>query len=449
MEPLAPRRPPLIPWLAYNAVALPLWWTGLHLARFFDAKAEAALSGRAHLFDRLHHQREKLRGCLWFHASSAGEVEQCRPVLRALRDSRLRDRPTLLTVFSPSGHAHAVDHAEADYIEYLPLDTLRASDRILHWLEPSALIYLRYDAWPNLVWTAHAARVPLFLISATLGVESRRHHRALHSFFRTVYRSFDGIGCLSEEDQAAFAELYGLSSPRLQVTGDPRFDQVLDRAAQAATDPRVRLLQAQPWRYLALGSTWPADDRVILPALREELEAHPQRGVLWIPHEPTPTALRRVERGLQAQGIASRRWSELVELPTGRRRSTAAARDCQQWRVIVVDAVGILAELYHAAEVAYVGGGFGWGVHNVLEAAAAGIGVLFGPRHRRSQEAAQLLQRGGGISVRDSRELRLALRDWGNDSTRRRAGEAARLFLLDHRGAAEKNLSLVESVLLP
>jgi 3-deoxy-D-manno-octulosonic-acid transferase len=447
MEATSKHRPPLIPWLAYNFLAVPAWWSGFHLARLFDEKAEASLAGRRQLFQRLDHQRSRLQGCLWFHASSAGEVEQCRPLLRAARDSRLNSRPTLLTVYSPSGFAHATEHAEADHVEYLPLDTLWSCDRMMRWLQPSALIYLRYDAWPNLVWTARAARVPLFLVSATLSAQSRRHHRGFHGFFSSVYRAFDRIGCLSEDDARAFVDLYSLSPERVSVTGDSRFDQVLERSAEAANAPLVGLLRAQSWRYMVLGSTWPADDRITLSALTQELAEYDRRGLVLVPHEPTPTALASLEERLRGQGIASRRWSELVELHTGRRRSTAAARDDQSWRVIIVDAVGILAELYHAADLAYVGGGFGAGVHSVLEAAAAGIPVLFGPRHQRSREATHLIDREAGACIRNASDLSRELRRYREASACDRAGENAQSYLTEASGAAERNLALVESVL--
>jgi len=320
---------------------------------------------------------------------------------------------------------------------------------MVRWLRPTALVYVRYDAWPNLVWTARAASVPLLLSSATLSPASRRHHRLLHPFFRCVYRSFDRIGCLSEEDADSFRELYGLDDGVVRVTGDSRFDQVLERAREAPHAAAVTTLRALPWKYLALGSTWPADERRLGEALAMELRENPERGLLIVPHEPTPARLLELEKRLATAGIESTRWSQLVEIRSGRRRSTAAARKAESWRVVLVDTVGQLAELYHACDIAYVGGGFGAGVHSVLEPAAAGLPLLFGPRHLRSREAQRLLSRQAAARVSTSGDMLRELRRLRSPEARQSAGRLAREFLEEGSGCDRRNLELLEELIFP
>lgn len=448
MEAITERRPPLIPWIAYNALGVPGLLAGMHLGRLFEEKAGTGIEGRRRLFERLQTRREALQGCLWVHASSAGEVEQARPLLREARRRLDPSRPILLTVYSPAGLEHARARAEADLVEYLPFDTLRASDRMLRWLRPSALVFVRYDCWPNLVWAARSSRVPLLLLSATLGAGSRRSNRLLQSFFASVLKCFDHVGCRSEEDRAAFLDRFDLEPGRVEVTGDTRYDQVLQRGEEAERSPLVELLRQQPWRYGVLGSTWEADHREVLGPMVEDLRRHGERGWIVVPHEPTPNTLGRLEEQLASSGIESTRLSQLVEPTSQQRRSTAAAREETSWRVILVDAVGILAELYHAAELAYVGGGFGAGVHSVLEPAAASAAVLFGPRHERATEAADLLEAGGAHRIHGGRDLRRQLEAWPPGAEElATAGRRARARVETHAGATDRNLSLLERAL--
>ena len=441
---------PVIPWIVYNGLAVPVMVGAMHLGKLFHDKARAGMEGRRRLWNRLDTVADRLRGCVWVHASSAGEYEQARPILRLLRERTEGKVPTLLTVFSPSGHAHAVQHPETDAIEYLPLDSVFAAERMLAKLKPRALVFVRYDCWPNFVWSAQRRGVPTVLLGASLHARSQRMNGAARWFFRSVYQDFDRVGAIDAGHAARFRGAFELPSDRVVVTGDSRVDQVKRRFDEAADAPLPRELARAGWRYVVVGSTWPADEAVWANATLDALQQHDDWGLVVAPHEPTPSHLEALERQIQAKGLTSRRLSELVELRTGQARHGDVEGDRDRWRVILVDGVGQLASIYRAGSIAYVGGGFTTGVHSVLEPAVCGLPVLFGPRHSNATEAGLLIERGGGRSVDDAvsfrRELLGLLDDEGH---RAQAGRQAATLVEEQAGATGRSVDLLMPYLDP
>jgi 3-deoxy-D-manno-octulosonic-acid transferase len=431
---------PVIAWLAYNALVVPVFIGAMHLGRFFDDKIREGMDGRRRLWNRLDVLGERLQGCVWVHASSAGEYEQARPVIRALRERF--DVPVLLTVFSPSGHAHATQHPEADAVEYLPLDSMPAAERMLGRLRPRALVFVRYDCWPNLVWSAVRRGVPTVLLGGSLHARSQRLNSVARPFFESVYRQFDAIGAVDTSHAARFRSALGVADERVSVTGDTRIDQVKRRFDEAADAPVARALQDTGWRYVVVGSSWPADEQVWVNPVLDGLRARSEWGLVVAPHEPTPEHLEALERRIADAGLDSTRLSELVELRSGEPRSTEIDRD--RWRVILVDGVGLLASIYRAGSIAYVGGGFTTGVHNVMEPAVCGLPVLFGPRHTNAVEAGLLIERGGGRAVEDIAAFRRELAGlFDDDEHRQRAGTQAARLVEDQAGATERSVELL------
>ena len=439
---------PLIPWLGYNVLAVPVLIGGMHLGRFFDEKARAGIEGRRRLWTRIDAHASRLQGCVWFHASSAGEYEQARPMIRAVRERLGDDVPTLLTVFSPSGHAHATNHPETDIVEYLPLDSFPAAERLLSKLKPRALVFVRYDCWPNLVWSASRKKVPQLLLGASLHARSQRLNGTSRSFFKSVYRHFDAIGAIDRSHADRFRNAFEVAGSRLHVTGDSRVDQVVARYEAAADAPIPTALGANGWRYLVLGSSWPADERIVRNAALDTIAARENWGLIVAPHEPTLDHLAELERAIQAKGLSSVRLSELFDLRTGARRDDGADRTRE--RIVLVDAVGLLASLYRAGAASYVGGGFTTGVHSVLEPAVCGLPVLFGPRHGNAVEAGLLIERGGGRAIETAAEFRREFEGLCDDEEHRaRAGGKARELVTQQSGATARNVDLLMRTVFP
>jgi 3-deoxy-D-manno-octulosonic-acid transferase len=406
-------------------------------APFLPGKARRSVEGRRELVERLEAWAEENRSeaaLVWFHAPSVGEGLQARPVIEALQELR-PDIQVLYTYFSPSAERFA-EQMPVDYADYMPFDVVADLMRVMEAVRPSAIVFGKLDVWPNVTRVAGWCDVPLALVSATLAPNSSRLRWPARGLLASAYERLDAVGAISVEDAARLAQL-GVPADRIEITGDARFDQVWSRAqALDPTLPPVSLLAGHDGLTLVAGSTWPEGEKHLVPAVAKLQASHPNLRAVFVPHEPTDDHLRRLESHLEVDGLAHVRLSEL--------ESGAAAAE-----VVVVDKVGVLGELYALADISYVGGGFGKkGLHSVLEPAALGAPVLFGPRHANAREATELIERRGAVSVKNGKELESALDGWVGDSVARRAaGEAASNYVQTNLGAGKRNAYLITKLL--
>jgi len=368
---------------------------------------------------------------LWMHAPSVGEGLQARPVLELARE-RSREWQLAYTYFSPSAERFAAG-LNVDFRDVLPFDGTGDARAAVRALDPTALVFSKLDVWPTLAREASNHGVALGLVSATLSSGSTRSHGIAAALLRDAYARLDRVGAISAEDAERLVTL-GVPATRVTVTGDTRFDQVWARAAK--TDPASALLA--PLRSdrptLVAGSTWPADERQLLEAWASLRELHPEMRLIIAPHEPTPAHLEPIER-----------WASGATMRAARLGSAEAA----QSDVVIVDRVGVLGDLYAIADVAFVGGGFhAAGLHSVLEPAAFGAPVVFGPRYANSREAGLLLAADAAASVSDAPSLEVVLGHWLEETAARRAaGDAAREVVRAGLGAAERSYELVASLM--
>jgi 3-deoxy-D-manno-octulosonic-acid transferase len=350
--------------------------------------------------------------------------------MQLLRERR-PDVQIAYTHFSPSAESFARSVA-ADCCGYLPFDTAANATAMLDALRPSAFIYSKLDVWPTLTAAAVARAVPVGMISATLAESSGRRGTLAAALLRDAYAALTLVGAIDADDADRLAAL-GVQAQRLRITGDTRYDQVAARAL--AKQPASALISPLKSHRptLVAGSTWPADEKVLLAAWRALRVAVPDARLIIAPHEPTAAHCEPIARWAEAEGFSLARLD-------------AARADDD---VILVDRVGVLGDLYALATVAYVGGGFhAAGLHSVLEPAAFGVPVIFGPRHHMSRDARLLYEQRGGEPVRDVPEMLRALRIlFTEEDTRARAGEAARAVVREGVGAAERSLKLVLELL--
>ncbi|HJU68480.1 MAG TPA: glycosyltransferase N-terminal domain-containing protein [Gemmatimonadaceae bacterium] len=416
-------------------VAARLALVAAHLAPVGQSKLARTLRARRGLADRYRAwataHRDVARPLLWMHAPSVGEGLQARPVLERLRDAR-PDVQLAYTHFSPSAEAFAA-RLNVDFRDYLPFDAITAARGALDTLRPTVLVFSKVDVWPTLTREARTRGVRLGLISATLAARSSRRGGFASAMLRDAYARLDAVGAIDGDDAERLTEL-GVRRDVIEVTGDTRYDQVWARAAAVDRSSALLapLISTRP--TLVAGSTWPADERVLLAAWPSVRRAVPEARLIIAPHEPTATHLAPIER-----------WAEESGITHARLGATAA----QHADVVVVDRVGVLGDLYALASVAFVGGGFhAAGLHSVIEPAAFGAPVTFGPRWQMSRDAALLLRTTGALAVASPAEMVKALREWLiSPSARRDAGDRAREMVRSGLGAAERTVALVVRLL--
>lgn len=402
-----------------------------------DGKLARGIRGRRGVLERMEawarEGRDPARPLAWFHAPSVGEGHQARAVIQAFR-ARRPDAQVVYTFFSPSAERFAAT-VDADFADYLPLDAAGDVRRALDALKPGVIAFSKYDVWPVLTREAAARGVRLLLLSATLPASAGRLRGPARALLGAAYGRLDTVGAISAQDAERFGGL-GVPAARRAVMGDARFDQVWGRVETVARGSGLLAPFAESDRpTIVAGSTWPEDERHLLAAVGSLVEKGRGVRLVLVPHEPTPEHVRQARRRMTELGLG---WTMISELRPG-----------DESPVVLVDRVGVLGELYAVADVAYVGGGFGSaGLHSVLEPAAFGAPVLFGPRHANAREAGELVAAGGAFEVASAEEVERVLAGLLDVyETRAHAGAAAREYVHTRLGAAGRGAEMVERAL--
>ena len=336
-------------------------------------------AGQAQTTAILREKMDRKAKYIWFHASSLGEFEQGRPMIEQIRKVH-PEYKILLTFFSPSGYEVRKNYAGADVVCYLPFDTPGRVEQFLDLANPAMAIFIKYEFWGNYLHTLQQRGIPVYIISAIF-----RREQLFFQWFGKPYRKM--LDCFNhlfvqDERSKALLEEYGIRN--VTVAGDTRFDRVIDVYHQAKQIPLVeRFIKGtdgqQPPLVFVAGSSWPEDEAIFIPYF----ERHPEMKLIIAPHEIHEGHLKSIEARLHRPTI---RLSQATE-------QNVANQDC-----LIVDSFGLLSSLYRYGQIAYIGGGFGAGIHNTLEAAVYGMPVLFGPRFQKFKEAKDLIAVGGAFT---------------------------------------------------
>ncbi len=371
---------------------------------------------------------------VWFHAPSVGEGLQARPIAHALRTAHPEVQQAY-SFYSPSAERFAAS-IKADVTGYLPFDTDDAADRLLDALKPSALVFVKLDVWPVLVERAALRGVPVALLSATLSEGSGRRSAWSQMLLHDAYAELSAVGAIDVAHAQRLMDL-GVQSSVIEVMGDTRFDQVNERAARVdrTTKPLSLLASSRP--TLVAGSTWPADEAVLLPAWRAFRERVPDARLIIAPHEPTEAHCAPIAAWASAQGFSLSRLTTVEH-----------AGDVDTADVVLVDRMGVLGDLYSLADAAFVGGGFhAAGLHSVIEPAAFGVPVLFGPGHDMSREAGLLLKAQAARACADTSALADGMTEWlGSASSRRAAGALGLALVESELGATQRAIQIIQRI---
>lgn len=407
------------------SIAVGAYHAAVRVAALWNPKARAWVQGRKGLWERLEAKREVLQGCLWVHAASVGEFEQGLPVLEAIKAAH-PGMPVLVTFYSPSGYEarKGLGTGRPDglvtHVDYLPPDSAVNARRMVDLLRPRSVLWVKYEFWYHHLHALKAAQVPTFLVSGIF-----RPSQPFFRWFGGAWRSM--LGCFAHlfvQNEASRDLLSGIGVREVTLSGDTRFDRVAGilRANEGlAVAKAFRSTTSAP--VLICGSTWPADERIILEALKR-LKAPPR--IMIAPHEVTEQQLSSIAARFPPPVIT---WS-----------SSAGARG----NTLLMDVTGVLARAYRYGDIAYIGGGFGDGIHSLLEAAVWGRPVIFGPKHTKFAEAQGLIDAGGGFEVRNAEELRDVLdRLFGDKEAMARAAKAAGSYVRERVGATERTVGEV------
>ncbi len=371
-------------------------------ASLFSRRARLWISGRRENAGILSgYQPDQTRQTIWMHVSSLGEFEQGRPVLEKWKEANPGHR-ILLSFFSPSGFTIRKNYPLADLVFYLPADTRKNMDKLLDLIKPDIFLLVKYDFWPNLLESLHRESIPTVLISARFRREQYLF-KAWGSFFLNQLRNFSLIFV---QDKASLDLLGEHGFNHVILAGDTRIDAVImddGRRSTGIPHPTIPLPpSATPNRILIAGSTWPAEE-AILAKFWNSVEYQDLTGewrLIIAPHDIGERHLRGIENLFGAGVIRYSRWMENQD---------------KDWKILLVDSIGLLKDLYRVGDVAFIGGGFGKGIHNVLEPSAAGLPVVFGPNYRKFGEAVDLVEAGAAFAVKDyagfTRKMEILLSD--------------------------------------
>ncbi len=383
---------------AYVAVAAP-----------FDAKLRARHRGGRETFEAL--QRAGTTGYVWFHAASLGEFEQARPMIERLRRNE-PDRKILLTFFSPSGYEVRKNYDQVDLVCYLPFDTPANVRRFLDLAQPEKAIFVKYEFWANYLLELARRKVPTYIISSIFRPK-QIFFKPYGAFFRRLLHCYTTL-FVQNEASKSLLEKYGVTN--VVVGDDTRFDRVAD-IANAAKDLPVAAAFAEGHKVLVAGSTWEPDEELLTRYINANKDIC---RMIIAPHVVSPQHIERLCTQLRCNFVLYSRTTP----------EEAAKANC-----LVVDTIGVLSSLYRYGCVAYVGGGFGVGIHNTLEAAVWQMPVVFGPNYGKFREARDLIACGGGFCVRSYRQLEDCITALLIDHD---AGMRAGEYVRKHVGATEK-----------
>lgn len=412
--------------LGYNLFVLPLLFVIVKFSAFFNLNIRESLEKREGLWNRLAEavsKRDWQKPLLWLHVASAGELLQAQPVIARCVSAGAE----CVLTYSSINACRWLERPRQAKIpgllatEFLPPDTIWNARRLLGLLQPSRLVWVSYDLWPNLIWESYKQKIPQSLISGIVHADSgRTNNFAGRSFYHSIYECLEHILTVSEADRQRVLSAIP-EHPQVEVMGDTRCDSVLERRDHLEI-PELPPAAKEGFVFVA-GSVWPPDEACIFPGLKEALTEFPELFLILAPHEPIEKHLKNAETFFA--GIPMLRCSRISEAS-------------EEVRILLIDSVGILAGLYHSAKMTYVGGAFTTGVHNILEPAAMGAAVAFGPKHSNSTEALQMIEQKFAFCVNSSAEFRKLLFDLLADQERcLEFGKQAQEFVESQAGATD------------
>lgn len=397
------------------SLAIYLMVLGCHIASLFNGKVRKMVQGHRDAWHILRKQIGTYR-YVWFHAASLGEFEQGRPLMERMRREN-PDVKILLTFFSPSGYEVRKNYEGADVICYLPFDTPFNAMKFVKLARPEAAYFIKYEFWRNYIEALNHYNVPVYSVSSIFRPDQIFFRWYGRGYARVLHR----IAHFYVQNEASRELLAGIGVTQVSVVGDTRFDRVIDIRDAAKPLPLAERF-AGCWKVLVAGSSWQPDEDIIIPYFN----AHPNLKLVLAPHVVSEEHLRQIEEKLKRPAV---RYSAATP-------KSVAEADC-----LIIDCYGLLSSIYRYATIAYVGGGFGVGIHNVPEAAVYGVPVIIGPNNHKFREARALIDNGGCREIAGADDFARVMNLFlGDKEELQKAGRAAGDYIRQNAGATEKIL---------
>ena len=419
--------------MIYNIVIYFVLW-GIAIASLFNEKVRKMWRGEREAFKILKQKVDPNAKYIWFHAASLGEFEQGRPLMERIR----KDYPQykiLLTFYSPSGYEVRKNYEGADIICYMPVDTRLNAIRFLRLVRPVMAFFIKYEFWSNFLHILKHRNIPTYSVSSIF--------REDQVFFKWYGRNYAGVlKCFTRffvQNEESKRLLEGIGITAVDVVGDTRFDRVLQIKEAAKQLPiceafRTGVASSQSadvphhdFKVFVAGSSWPPDENIFIPFFNE----HKDWRLLIAPHVIAEEHLKLIRSLIKGKKIV--------------RYTQTTPEEAAEADVLIIDCFGLLSSMYNYGDVAYIGGGFGVGIHNTLEAAVWNVPVIFGPNNKKFQEAQGLLKSGGGFEINTYEDFSALMSSLMNDETfLKQAGDKAGAFVAHLAGATDKVLASVK-----
>ena len=404
--------------MLYN-LAIGIYDLIVHIMAPFSRKPRKMMKGHWVVYELLRQQIEKDARYIWFHAASLWEFEQGRPLIEKIR-AKYPDYKILLTFFSPSGYEVRKNYRGADVVCYLPFDKPRNVKKFLDISNPVMAFFIKYEFWKNYLDELNKRRIPVYSVSSIFR-KDQIFFKWYGGTYRNVLKNFDYL-FVQNEASRRFLSKIGIN--KVTVVGDTRFDRVLQIREEAKELPLVEKFKGDSFTLVA-GSSWGPDEDLFL----EYFNTHPEIKLIIAPHVIDENHLVEIISKLKRPYV---------------RYTRADERNVQKADCLIIDCFGLLSSIYRYGEVAYIGGGFGVGIHNTLEAAVYGIPVVFGPKYQKFMEAKQLIEAQGAFSISNYEELgSLFDRFLTDEHFHRETGSNAGFYVTNNAGATDKVLSMI------
>ena len=404
--------------MIYN-LAMYLLELGVKLAGLFSDKPAKMVKGHRDAYDLLKSKIDRNARYIWFHAASLGEFEQGRPLIERIRKEYPQYK-ILQTFFSPSGYEVRKNYDGADIVCYLPIDTPSNVKKFIDLVNPCMVFFVKYEFWQNYLNALSKRGVPVYRVSSIFR-PGQIFFRWYGKSYQQVLKTFAHLFVQNEESKQLLAEI-GVKNTT--VVGDTRFDRVLDICAAAKQLPLVQKFQGDALTFVA-GSSWGPDEDIFI----KYFNAHPEMKLIIAPHVVNDGHLKEIESKLQRSCI---------------RYTKATEENVEQADCLIIDCYGLLSSIYRYGEISYIGGGFGVGIHNVLEAAVYGIPVIFGPNNKKFREAQHLLANKGGFEINGYEDFEQLMNKFlADEAYLKQSGQAAGDYVKGNAGAMDKIMKRV------